>query len=179
MKGSLKAGLIVGFVQLLINVGLSFLGAYICCGFCPLPWLLWFLGGAFAGWLSIDFSQGMPERPVRSGAIAGFLSALGCLLGLLLPVGVAWVLDRIPGFEDVITMEVPPGFPGLANLDTVESIGSILMLVLVLVAVVAWLLLSVLLTTGAGAAAAKYRSEVKGGSRAAGGGAAQPHGNAI
>lgn len=165
MKGSLKAGLIVGFVQLLINVGLSVLGAYLCCGFCPLPWLMWFLGGAFAGWLAIDFSKDMPEKPVWSGAFAGFLSALGCLLGLLLPVGGSLLLDRIPGFEDIITVETPPGFSGLPNMEPEDLMGSILMLVLVLVVVVAWLLLSVLLTTAAGAAAAKYRSEVKGGSR--------------
>lgn len=172
MKGSLKAGLIVGLVQMLINVSLSVLGAYVCCGLCPIPWLLWFLGGAFAGWLAIDFSKDMPEKPVRSGAFAGFLSALGCLLGLLLPIGGSVLLDMIPGFEDMIVVETPPGIPGVPNMEAENLIGSILMLVLGLVVVAAWLLLSVLLTTAAGAAAAKYHSEVKGGSRAAGGGAA-------
>lgn len=92
-------------------------------------------------------------------AFRGAIVSIAVGAAMVLPVGGALVLDRIPGFEDVITMEIPPGFLGLEKMDPVDLLGSILMLVLVLVALGAWIMLSVLLTTGAGALAAKYRSQ--------------------
>lgn len=65
-------------------------------------------------------------------------------------------------------MEAPPGFTGLANMDAEDLISFIVTTGLVLLAVAALLLLSVILATGAGAAAAKYRSVVKASSRISG-----------
>jgi hypothetical protein len=132
MKSCFKAGLVVGCVQLLINLASVLLPSYICCTRCSIPVLVCILGGATAGRLAVLWASDTPKQPTADGATAGALSAVGGLIGLLLSFVISLVLE------------------GTAGLGAEE----------VLVLVVGIIVLSVLFV-GGGAAAGKYASKTE------------------
>jgi len=148
MQSRVKAGLIVGGVQLVLCVLGMVSGIALCCPvFLP---VLSLFAGAVAGWLAVEWSRHKPEQPWLDGFVAGGIASLGQLLGLVLLLGGYLLLVQLPGFEDAIIIHPDAANAGYAQLFVVLVIVAILVLVYL-----------TFTGPGLGVVAAYYRANVK------------------